>query len=243
MGDQAAENLKVQRDQLMDTAQKAGAAPSTSAAFQPLVDHVQQLVSDGRLSIEDAKKIVSTYSERMGTVPNPTVQQMSQWKSDISNSLPASVYDVTKNTPMAKNMGKIAAGGNRDEVARAMNAALPGSGEELNDANEQLGNLLTVQNVADKQAARELNKKLIQPQDIGHAAIAGAAAGKPEVGMGTLLGRIAAGTINSPGFRTTTGYGLRKLGTGTVTAPVLDAATFNALKQMANQQPTAGVGK
>lgn len=243
-GDLAAESLKDQRDKLMQAAQTAGAAPSVSTAFEPLVDHVQELVSDGRMTPNEAETVVQKYAEKMGQVQNPTLQQMSQWKSDISNSLPATAYDVTKNSKMSANMGKIAAGGNRAEVERAANAALPGSGDAINDTNRELGNLLTVQGVADKQAARAANSKLISPQDIGHAFIAGSASGNPALGAGTLLSRIAAATMNQPVVRTSLGYGMKKAGTGAVSAPLLDAAAVNTLRNMANKnQPTAGVGR
>lgn len=242
-GDKAAEALKASRDATMAAATEAGAKPSLSAAFDPLVNHLQELTADGRISHEDAMEILNRAIGAKGSVAEPTLAQMSQWKSDLSGSLPNSAFDKTKDLSMSKNMTKIAAGGNRDEVARAANAALPGAGDEINAANRDLGNLLTVQSVADKQAAREAGRKLVHPQDVGHTAIVGAEAGGGPA-VATLLGRIGAATLNNPAFRTTSGYAMRKAGTGVVGAPVIDAASAEILRNMANKnQPVAGVGR
>ena len=243
-GDKAAEALKASRDATMSAAQAAGAKPSLSAAFDPLVDHLQQLTSDGRISHEDAMDILDKAIGAKGTVAEPTLGQMSQWKSDLDNSLGNAAFDKTKNIPLGKQLSKIAAGGNRDEVARAANAALPGAGDEINATNRDLGNLLTVQAVADKQAARERAAKLVSEQTMGHGLISNAIGG-PEAAAKTILGRIGAATLNSPRFRTTSGYAMRKAGTDAATAPIIDAASAEVLRNMANgnQQPVAGVGR
>jgi hypothetical protein len=221
-------------------------APDPFRAYQPLIEHINGMVADKRIRPEDGQKLLDSFAYKLGpSSGDTTLAQMSQWKTDAANEAGGNAYKVTNNPSMSKNLSKLEAKGNRDEVARAANAAFPGSGDVINETNADLGNLLTVQGVADKQAAREAKSKFLNNQDMRHMGTSIAAAGgEPSAGLRTWLLSKLADLYNAVPVRTGTGYGLKAAGTDAVTAPLIDAAAVNTLRNMTNKnQPVAGVGR
>lgn len=222
----------------------SGLNASKQRGQQAFEDFLNYEVGRGNLARADADRMLAKEVSTTAGNEAPTLSDMSSWKTRSYNNAKANSFAENAHPDIAKQ-GEIAKGaGYRQEIQNTMNKAMPGTGDELENINDELGNFLTVQTDADRIAATETKRKFLVPQDMRHMGTSLNASG--DVAKSTIpwMASKAAQVWNSPMMRTSTGYWMRKAGGNVFLSHLMDSAAINTLRSMAGKdQPVAGAGQ
>lgn len=255
IGDAAADSIKgdVQANRsaaqnVVDSSVDATMGPQKERAMQPFIDDLNSKVANGNMSRAEADRLLEKELATTEAVAQPTFDQLGSWKTRSYKTSKAPAFLESANPDVAKGAEIAKSGGYRSEMQNTLNDAIPGAGDKEEALNKSLGNLLTVQGVADKQATKAGATPLVipSPNAVQHQLTTALTSGNPLLAPLHYAGSTLAKALSDRSVRNTLGYMARGAGTNGVTAPLIDAATANTLRNMANKnqpQPVAGVGK
>jgi gas vesicle protein len=210
------EKYKASRDALMEQAKAAGAKPDVMAAYKEVQDHANSLVKQGRITQEEANKILMDMLEPRVGNPNPDIFDMSQWKTDVGNDIKAKARNVDNVQPSSvkDQIYKAEEDALRAETERTAGRGVPGGEEKLKSDNARLGEMLTIQ-----EKAADLQRKgaplVMEPLDwlMLSGELPAQAAGYGGMGVGMLAARKAWQAAKNPGVQLPLGHYLKKFGT------------------------------
>jgi hypothetical protein len=139
-----------------------------------------------------------------------TVDRMSEWKTDLYNTLPDSAFDqYGKIKGQAQRVNKAMASGMKKEIESATNAAIPGLGNEISKTNSQWQTLITAKKPLQKQVNKAKNINAITSVDMGILGTAGF--GNLPATAGLLLSKKVGDLSKTTAARTAFGLGLKKV--------------------------------
>lgn len=250
-GDDAAEVFKNEIGQnraatqpLIDSALDATMGPSKERGMQNYIDFLDEKVASGDMAQEEADSLIDKELKTTAAVSQPTLNQMAGWKTRSYNKAKKSAFLENANPDIAKQAELAKGAGYRGEIENSMNEASPGAGDIEADKNRRLGNLLTVQGVADKQAAREGNSRWISPNAGEHAKTSALINKDPLSALISLGGSVALKAFNDRTLRNSLGYLAKKTATSPTGGALINAAGIDTLRNMTNQnQPVPGTGR
>jgi hypothetical protein len=168
-----------------------------------------------------------------------TVSRASQLKSKIYADTGDAAWNELKNSPPGKQYMKKMGQGVKESIEDTTNLALgPGKAADVAELNQEMGNLLAtkksqrkVTKNVDRLANDATNMSRLDTKILGTQA----AHGEPERGILSIMLAKALGIANLGTMPT--GYGMRKLGEGTLTAPAVDFVTRKGFKDMTGYNP------
>lgn len=95
-----------------------------------------------------------------------SLEQMSEWKSNLANSLPKSAYDGNgRPGPWAQQYKKALASDYRNAVVEGGDVAEAGMGQKIDKLNDEIGTLIEAEKPAKKQIGRENTHNAISSVD------------------------------------------------------------------------------
>jgi hypothetical protein len=166
---------------------------------------------------KDEADAFQTYSDNLkahGPVP---VDQMSEWKSDISNSLPSSAFNPDGSVRGNwQKFSKALASDLRDHIVAAGNDVEPGLGDKIDKVNDEMGSMIQAQKPLTKQIARGNTVNAVTSVDLPMAVLA------PQA----LAAKKLADLSKTTAFRTMAGKALMKI-------PAPPPATTGAVSALA----------
>jgi hypothetical protein len=177
-------------------------------------------MANGEITKEAGQDLLEKYtSDKLTRFPQPSIHQMSRWKTAASND----VSDAARGgfqTGLTDFTGdKLAeAGGLQREIENSANKALPGQGDKIAATNKELGNILSVQGVAEKARARDAVANLNIPPNFAHHMGTSISAGGAQGGVWQAGTKALSALWNATPIRTGLGYGINKNG------PLLNSA-------------------
>lgn len=141
---------------------------------------------------------VGAYNEPAKVIPGKTKptsyatpSQASAYKSSIYGNIPSKKYAEIADTPIGQELEKIKARGLKEETERATGRALGDPSEkQIKELNDKLGRLLSSQERAELEAAKEARKKARGPSQVS----AMVAAVEPKSWLAKKAAEIAQGT-------------------------------------------------
>lgn len=216
--EQLLNETKAGRDSMHQAADTAGAVVDPEVAFRQALDKAVSLGErdPGMKDLADKlKDKIQVYIDH-GPVP---VSQASEWKTNLYNALPDSAYDkFGKIKGPADKIQKSMANGLKTAIEDSGNSVVPGLGDQIGLANEQMQTLLTARKPLRRatRAAEGING--VTSVDAMLTAGTAAASHNPMVTAGVLAAKKAADLSKTTGFRTIGGTALNAAGeTGGIT--------------------------
>ena len=202
--------------------------PALEKVRGPYSDEFKQMINDPNINVEMGQMMPAEYISRapvkvmdkgvmidgpMGKelverVAGPTPMQASGWKSSAYSQVGGPAYELTKRTPAGKDLLKSKAYGLKTATETAVGKVMPNQKQELIELNQKLGQILTTDEKAMREAAKEIRKNKLTSVDAILYGATTAATGNPAKGAATLLLKKAADAAKGTKFRTTKGKAL-----------------------------------
>lgn len=169
--------------------------------------------------------------KQYGDLGSVSREQAVKMKSRLYNTIPDSDWESAVRTPEGAANRMAIAHGLNEGVKSGSTPEIQALGDQLGKVNEQWGQNLTVKDLAQNLANKEINRPAISQVD---AMLAGGALGGEHGPMGGALGiKKALQIMRSPSFKTNAGWGLNKL--SDIAGPGLDAALRQKLLDDTNR--------
>ncbi len=229
-----ASKLRGERDALLDAADAAGANMDDLEMFGGFVDKLQTMVGDRRLSQAEADQILEGTIGTYLTGGKPSAKLATQWKSDVTKTLPRRAWDVTKgNTSIGQSLTKEAGKGLKEGVEKAVGRASGTDAMEiLKTKNKELGELLSVMPSASQMADVGERRYWLTPWDVAFGGGGAMMSGNPAKGAAMLGAKKMLELGRLPWVRTNAGSAMRTMAEGSVSGPMLDILTRDAYKRL-----------
>lgn len=176
--DELANQYLAQRNEILARADKAGGRVSMKDSMAPLQERINQIraTKDPNLQgIADTMQNDLNKYLALDQPPNPTTgepgqyvipSQASGFKSSEYNKIGDEAYNEAVRTPVGKSLQKTKAQGLREQTEKAVKQSLGDLDEaKVKEINDKLGRILTTQEKAQAEAAKEIRKNNITPVD------------------------------------------------------------------------------
>jgi hypothetical protein len=226
----AAARLKLSRDATLRAADAAGGEASRATMFQPVVDQLDQLVRDRRMTEEQATKIYLDLVDQYGRGGEPSLSLATQWKTDTRAGLPGNYWQQFKpsNPDLANRLEALTGDSMQRTVERGVSDKLGSqAGERFAQENKDLGTMLDTMNTAHDFGHSARKVKMMDPIDwlllSGEVYSNGAGRGIP-YGLKKTLD-----VARNPRAQLPTGYWLKRWADAPLTGPATDILMRNAL--------------
>jgi hypothetical protein len=215
---------KAGRDTFHAVADAAGAKVDPKIALAPALEEAKRIGSADPGLKDLSEKLTSKLQTYIDHGPVPTAQA-SEWKTNLYNSMPESAFDQAgRMKGPAKKIESMSASGLKAEIQNAGNAAKPGLGDSINQANEKMQTLLSAKKPLQRAAKAAKNVNAVTSVDMMLGAGAAAASHDPLTTAAVLAAKKLGDVSKTTGFRTTSGYGLRKIGQSGAITPLVNRA-------------------
>jgi len=169
-----------------------------------------------------------TVLDETARVAGPTPIQGSAWKSSTYNKVGGRAYNELADTPVGKTLLKAKAHGLKEATETSVEKSLGAmKKDELITLNKKLSQILTTEERAAAEAAKEIRKNHITSVDAMLGAGTAAASHNPVVTAGVMAAKKAADLAKSSAFRTKAGLALQDLGESGGLTPLLSRAFIN----------------
>jgi hypothetical protein len=224
------------RTQLLSQADQAGAQVDLNKALSPYVEKLEQAVKDGRITQDEALKHFDEFAGRFIGVETPNATIGTKIKGDSAERVGNLAYDPARKNTLEQSLGKEATHGIKSEVENSVDDAL-GSGKGTDDLalqNNELENLIATKKIMTKRADEAAKKPLVTFPDMAFAGGGLELTHSPEGAAYGYAAKRLLDILNSTGVKTTTGYGVRKLGENKATGAMLDDILRQVYKDKTN---------
>lgn len=246
--EQSAKRLAGEVDQIHQAGEAAGAEASTSAAYDIPDQFLQKLVTERRMTPEDARALFNQITESKQAGPDGvTSRLMNTWKTDAANALPGNTWDnLSKVNPTLANQVKQSARkGLQNETEQSIARVLPDQLGPLQTKNRQWGDLINddVRKAAQGMVDRHESKPFLSTSDLLFGALGMGGGGMVNPGHTVESGAAIVALkkliegARSTAFKTSVGnFGDKFLNTILV-SPLLDAASRRAIVDTTRKSP------
>ena len=221
------------RKDLYAQVDSGGATVDASFAQDKAREVINRMRQDPGL--RDKANAMSEFVDKYTQEGAVTVQQMSDWKTNLYNALPDAAFNPDRTlSNWGKKVQKALSEGFKDEIENAGNFVRKGLGDDISKVNEKWGTVLQSQ----KPMAREARKaETVDSFTSVDAILTGAMAADPVMAGGALALKKGADAAKTTGARTRVGKGLMSV------APWADPAGRRAIIDSQRQpENRAGIG-
>lgn len=226
------------RSKMYGQAEKAGVNVDPKSSTKYAQAEIDKLKRDPGL--QDMAALLEEKLAAYNKAPKTSLSQMSEWKTNIYDSLPTSAYDqFGKLKGPAQKYQRSLAKGMKETIEEGAERSGVG-GQNLSNLNEDIGSLLASKKPLSSEVKKANTKNAVSSVD---GILGGISIANPTMGLPALALKKAADVSKSTSFRTGAGLGANAVGKRGFIDPLAQRILIESMREEQNKNPWDEVKK